>query len=60
MITVNDYADAPKFEKESVDKQIVISIRSKPDTITNDLLYDEGLHLEESLCLNSGPAKLPR
>ncbi len=50
MITNHQFSDAPLFEIETTDKQIVISIDGKPDLITNDLLYDDGIVLEESLC----------
>lgn len=50
MITNHDYSDAPLFNIDSTEKQIVITIKDKPDTITNDNLYDVGLQLEESLC----------
>ena len=50
MITNHEYSDAALFMDEKTDKQVVISIKDKADLITNDLLYDDGIILEESLC----------
>ncbi len=50
MITNHEYSDAALFMDERTDKQVVISIKDKADLITNDLLYDDGIILEESLC----------
>lgn len=50
MITNHDFSDAPLFELDSTDKQVVITIKDKPDVITNTELYEDGIKLEESLC----------
>lgn len=50
MITNHEYSDAALFMDGKTDKQVVISIKDKADLITNDLLYDDGIILEESLC----------
>ena len=50
MITNHDYTDAPLFNIDATDKQFVITIKDKPDVITNDDVDDVGMVLEEILC----------
>ena len=50
MITNHQYADAPLFNIDSTDKQILVTIKDKPDVIDNTLLNDDGMQLLESLC----------
>lgn len=50
MITNHEYADAPLFNIDQTDKQLLITIEGKPDVIDNTLLNDDGMELIEALC----------
>ena len=50
MITNHEYADAPLFNIDQTDKQVLITIKNKPDVIDNTLLNDDGIELIEALC----------
>ena len=50
MITNHEYADAPLFNIDQTDKQVLITIKDKPDIIDNTLLNDDGIELIEALC----------
>ncbi len=50
MITNHQYADAPLFNIDSTDKQILITVKDKADIIDNTLLNDDGIELIEALC----------
>lgn len=50
MITNHEYADAPLFDIDQTDKQVLITVKDKADIIDNTLLNDDGIELIEALC----------
>ena len=50
MITNHEYADAPLFNIDQTDKQILVTIKDKADVIDNTSLNDDGMELLEALC----------
>ena len=50
MITNHEYADAPLFNIDQTDKQVLVTIKDKADIIDNTSLNDDGMELLEALC----------